>query len=556
MELVFPSYDFIPTELDGSEIIKRIEKIGRVCYKSEDKITDDSAETFVKKIIRSGHHSVIEHINITVKFIIDRGISHELVRHRIGSYSQECVAWDTKITKNYTIKELYDRQFGSQYDKTHNKTINLRSVNDDGVLIPNKFIEIFYKGKQPVYKVKTKRGYEIRCTMNHKFKDINGKYKELSCFNVLDGIMVNGRPSLLKINDEELTNLYLHEKLSPTEIGKIYGVSRRVTADRLHKLGIFKKHLNDKNKDKYNKNHTRVSYEKMRESVLKQYENGRTPWNKDLTEDMHPSVKRQGDSLRKNHHDNGFGENNSNYAGGPTKHVKAQLVKNNIKHCELCMCKNERLEVHHIDKNIENNLAGNLIKVCTHCHNLLHHGWHVAKKETLDIIESIEFDSIDDTYDLEMAAPYHNYIANGFITHNSTRYCAYDKHVKFIIPCWLDLEPGIYNSKEIIEIKEDAARHWAYSIHEIETYYHMLLQQKNWKPGWARSVLPNALKTEIVATFNLREWRHVLDLRCSKAAHEQIREVMIPVLNIMNINIPIVFEDLAEKYRDEIEKLM
>jgi len=213
--------------LDGNEIIRRIERIGRVCYKSEDKITNDSAETFVKKIIRSGHHSVIEHINITVKFIIDRGISHELVRHRIGSYSQE-----------------------------------------------------------------------------------------------------------------------------------------------------------------------------------------------------------------------------------------------------------------------------------------------------------------------------------------SSRYCAYDKHIKFIIPCWLDLKPGVYNSQEVMKIKDADAMYWAYSIHEIETYYHMLLQQKNWKPGWARSVLPNALKTEIVATFNLREWRHVLDLRCSKAAHEQIREVMIPVLNIMNINIPIVFEDLAEKYRDEIEKLM
>ena len=220
MELLLPSFDFIPNELDGDKIIKRIERIGRVCYKSENKITADSAQAFVKKIIRSGHHSVIEHVNITVKFIIDRGISHELVRHRIGSYSQE-----------------------------------------------------------------------------------------------------------------------------------------------------------------------------------------------------------------------------------------------------------------------------------------------------------------------------------------SSRYCLYDNHVKFIIPSWLDLKPGIYNNKEIMEIKDNATRDWAYSIYKNEEYYHKLIKEYKWKPGYARSVLPNALKTEIVATFNLREWRHVLNVRCGKGAHDQIREVMIPVLNIF---IPPIAVISATIYRQEL----
>lgn len=59
------------------------------CYKSEDKITDDSAEKFVENIIKRGHESVLEHCSFTVRFICDRGISHELVRHRIASFSQE-----------------------------------------------------------------------------------------------------------------------------------------------------------------------------------------------------------------------------------------------------------------------------------------------------------------------------------------------------------------------------------------------------------------------------------------------------------------------------------
>ncbi len=76
-------------ELDGLEILKKIEKAGRVCYKSELKITDTSALKFVKTLMASGHESVIEHVNVSVKIICDRGVSHEIVRHRIASYSQE-----------------------------------------------------------------------------------------------------------------------------------------------------------------------------------------------------------------------------------------------------------------------------------------------------------------------------------------------------------------------------------------------------------------------------------------------------------------------------------
>jgi len=68
---------------------KLIERAGRVCYKSEDKITEDSAQTFIKMLIRRGHESVLEHAVATMLIVTDRGISHEIVRHRIASYSQE-----------------------------------------------------------------------------------------------------------------------------------------------------------------------------------------------------------------------------------------------------------------------------------------------------------------------------------------------------------------------------------------------------------------------------------------------------------------------------------
>lgn len=77
--------------------LKLIERAGRVCYKSECRITDDSATEFVRMIIRRGHLSVLEHASATVHFIVDRGVSHEIVRHRLASYSQEStryVAYD------------------------------------------------------------------------------------------------------------------------------------------------------------------------------------------------------------------------------------------------------------------------------------------------------------------------------------------------------------------------------------------------------------------------------------------------------------------------------
>lgn len=88
MKVISPSFE-IMSPVDGAEILERIERAGRVCYKSENLITGNSAEGFVRRIIKSGHEAVLEHVSITLKFICDRGVSHEIVRHRLASYCQE-----------------------------------------------------------------------------------------------------------------------------------------------------------------------------------------------------------------------------------------------------------------------------------------------------------------------------------------------------------------------------------------------------------------------------------------------------------------------------------
>ena len=110
-----------PISEGGIEELKHIEKIGRVCYKSEGKITEDgeSAKKFVKMLINRGHEAMIEHSSLSVKFVVDRGVSHELVRHRIASFAQESTRY-----VNYSLEK-----FGNE--------INVIDIRD-GINLDNK----------------------------------------------------------------------------------------------------------------------------------------------------------------------------------------------------------------------------------------------------------------------------------------------------------------------------------------------------------------------------------------------------------------------------------
>lgn len=86
MNIVQASYRIIRAPKDPEQML---EAFGRVCYKSEEKSTPESAGPFCRRLIESQHESVLEHVGMTVRFIVDRGVSHELVRHRLASFSQE-----------------------------------------------------------------------------------------------------------------------------------------------------------------------------------------------------------------------------------------------------------------------------------------------------------------------------------------------------------------------------------------------------------------------------------------------------------------------------------
>jgi len=134
-------------------------------------------------------------------------------------------------------------------------------------------------------------------------------------------------------------------------------------------------------------------------------------------------------------------------------------------------------------------------------------------------------------------------------TQESTRFCDYskdkfNKQITYVRPVWIDPLVVIRNTEE--DWKSTSTNYlWYQAMRESENFYFDLLN-KGWNPQQARSVLPNSLKTEIVVSANFREWKHIFRLRAiSKAAHPQMRDLMIPLYNYCKEQLPEIF-DLGE----------
>lgn len=135
MEIIKPSVEILRITDDPLQLI---EIAGRLCYKSEDKITDTSYKDFVKKILNLRHESVLEHVVVTFRFICDRGVTHELVRHRIASYSQESTRYCTYSPDKMGMKFILPCDF--ELDETD---LNLlRAIEDH-------YNACLYKGRTP-----------------------------------------------------------------------------------------------------------------------------------------------------------------------------------------------------------------------------------------------------------------------------------------------------------------------------------------------------------------------------------------------------------------------
>lgn len=521
MNVIRPSYKILTKISEGAiEEFKICEEIARECYKSEDLITEDgsSAIDMIRKLLDREHEAMIEHIpSLSVKFTVDRGITHELVRMRLFSFAQEstryCVAGDTSLKcSNYhlklTVKDIYDN-----IQKSKNgawKRIKIRQVNEDtGELIYSNIKNCYKTGIKEVYKIITSLGYELKCTADHQIYTPLG-YKKLNELSVNDQIYVNG--ITLPVNELYKNYEWLYYQnitMNKTfvQIAKEFG----------YNVSTLKKWAKTFNIPKKGTGYFNV---------------GRSPWNKGLNENDDSRVLKQANALRK-FHCNGRHDNEKIILKRDTS-IYQKYKKNK---CELCGSI-DGLEVHHKDFNHYNNDPDNLITVCESCHQRVHS--RNLGFITPDKIISIEKLGEEEVYDIEMDSQYHNFIANGVVVHN----CNYNKgkfgsEITVIRPFFFDTDENKYGI-------------WYNSCLEAEKRY-MKLIESGAKPEEARSVLPNSTKATITVTGNYREWRHFFRLRTEKFAHPQMREITIPLLKELQQKIPFVFDDILPDGIDKVK---
>lgn len=122
MKIINAGYEIIRPHMDGPDarnaIYQLIEQAGRTCYKSEAAITPESAAAFVQKIVKNHHEAMLEHASMTVKFIVDRGVSHELVRHRLASFAQESTRYCNYANDRFDGELTFIRPYFFKTDLT------------------------------------------------------------------------------------------------------------------------------------------------------------------------------------------------------------------------------------------------------------------------------------------------------------------------------------------------------------------------------------------------------------------------------------------------------
>lgn len=506
------------------------EVAGRVCYMSFEKPRPGGNSAYLDNIKVSRHGSVTEHPSWCFIFAgVSRTLTHELVRHRAGwAY---CLAGDTEVwsgrfyggknqgSRKRKIKDIF-AMTKTPHGRSRLRLLKIRCY-DGEKFTRTKIAKVVESGEKDIVKVTLEDGKTIRCSEDHRFLTPDGwapvKY------------LVEGEPLA--------TNGVVGWKHSK-ETKEL--LSRQKTGA------------------------------------------GNPQWKGDKASQQAGRLRAQ-------------------------KLFPAQP-------CEVCGKKDGHR--HHKDRNALNNHADNVQFLCGSCHNKLHteeDGHSGALRIKWIAIKSIEPDGKEMTYDIEVEHPCHNFVANGFVTHNSQLSQRYVDESVCEVVCPLDLKQEVQAAISLCELhKKDAEEllhqigynvepwagleagvkaglRWLRNMLRANEDYRYLVEYLNkkvtrdaycryleefktagtgvplGKEVWnniatskmktefrktarqaARSVLPNATETKIFTTANARAWRHFIEMRASRHAEPEIRQLAYKVWQILVVEAPNLFNDYKE----------
>jgi thymidylate synthase ThyX len=472
MRIIKPSYE-IMTPVNREEILKTIEIAGRTCYKSEDKITEDSASKFVKNLVNRGHEAMIEHVSLTVKFICDRGVSHEIVRHRIASFAQESTRYVSSANKqkiNINNDEDCINAYlnGLSMKKISEKSNNKYTEWDIYKILDNHNIE--------------KRNLGRRGIINSNYFEIIDTPEKayLLGFIMADGNVRRNSPQIT-ITQKENEQWYLLNMIKTfiqPEAKTLSFHDKKIWEDIINK-GIIPNKTYE-----FNETHAELLWNSINEKYIHDFLRGLL---------------------------DGDGSIRWFY----------QKENSNSKSCNICFNGN-----YHILNKIKQ-----LLKEQYNYETKIHNSDSEYMKRLFITDSNVGYQFCINIYN-NFKFPYgHSKTANWYGAFDLDVPLLSNNNDKFIV-----IKPLFFNDKSLWI--------WGNAMFNSELSYNNLIQSGA-SPQEARSVLPNSLKTEIVVTMNLREWRHFFRLRCAKTAHPQMREITIPLLEELREKLPEIFGDIV-----------
>ena len=456
--------DIIPTSVLTPEPVVRLENYfqdpynlaiatARTCYSSKVISTEDvdkdersreQRDRIAESIYKAGHHTTIQHP--TFQFVLEK-VSRQFLWSFLHAHPfYNCLAGETEIPHfhvankaPWTIAELYHRLHSSDKHMYVEK-MHIRSVDDEGNLVPNRIKDVLATGRQQVFKVTTALGYTIRATSQHRFMKEDQSWARLHELSVGHMILVNG----VRVYKDRawLKQHYYDEGLSHRAMAVLAHTSSDTirTWIRRHKL----------------------------QKPTGSWTRGVSPHNKGKTKESYEPLKRVSEWARTVGHrppQNGQGPLNSNWKGQAVRNPRDRArLWYAADRCEVCGATkaDRRIERHHINKDIYDNSRENIIVLCSLCHKAAESPHRSIMRVTVDRIVSIEPDGETQTYDLVMESPRHNFVANGFIVHNSEQVSQRFVEVKpehFTIPPLDDRARAIYLD----------------TVHDQMTAYHQLI---------------------------------------------------------------------------------
>jgi thymidylate synthase ThyX len=535
--------------------------------------------SYLANILHTKHGSVLEHAVWSFLFEgVSRALTHELVRHRAGMGF--CLSGDTLVysehrqrgryngTKKRTLRRLFEMTH-TPHGRSRLKLLRLRCLDEaTGSFTTGRVRDVVFSGIKPVFRVELEDGKQITCTPEHRFLTPDG-WQPLA--QVVGGLAVSPGGLAVYVNDgaellvngvaaykdrEWLRTKYHDEGLEQVEIARQAGVSTHTIRSWVRKHGLQK--------------------------PIGSWTVGRSPWNRGK---RYHAGWTHSDATERRLSEQKTGPGNPRWRGGVTRDAvslrrpvharRGEIYQRDDFTCRLCNLRGGKLMLHHIvpvwaRADLADDVS-NVVTLCRSCHLSLngreleyveHFGRsrsEVPEGATAPRgqgrvliprrvrIRSITYVGEQETFDLEMEGPNHNFVANGIITHNSQLSQRYvdESNIAFVVPP---------------EIGEDTSEFegWRTACEQSLAAYRALLQgltdqigdqgpatmRKKRARQAARAVLPNCAETKIVVTGNARSWRHFVEMRGSPSADVEIRRLAVAVLRALHQEAPNIFGDM------------